>query len=57
MVRIYVTVLDDMLIFSVRSLSWNCSGINLLHHDVKALCKDYDVIFIPEHWLHNDELN
>ena len=42
--------------FNIRTISWNCNGFKSSVYDINTLCNHYDIIFIQEHWLRNDEL-
>ena len=40
----------------LKVLSFNCHGLSSSLGDVKNLCRDYEIIFLQETWLPQDEL-
>jgi len=42
--------------FNIKTISWNCNGFKSSVYDINQLCERYDIIFIQEHWLRDDEL-
>ena len=45
------------VLFNIRTIFWNVNGFKSYECDIKVLCNHYDVFFLQELWLCEDELN